>query len=284
MPHPGPDSALRVPFGGSFRAKDAPTRMEWPDADERLAAAIATIDKLQRKLYADDRYALLLVFQATDAAGKDGTIRAVMSGVDPTGCRVHAFKAPSADELDHDFLWRVARELPERGQIGVFNRSHYEEVLTVRVHPHLLEAQRLPRHEHDLFDERLESIRDFERHLYRNGTILLKFWLNVSRDEQRERLIARIDDADARWKFQAGDVAERRHWTEHLDAYESALNATSRTWAPWYAVPADHKPTMRAMVAEIVAQTLGALPLRWPRPPEEQAKEMAKLREVLEKD
>lgn len=281
MSHPGPDSRWRVPFDGLFRVADAPTQHRQEGAEARLAAAAERLDKLQRKLYADDRYSLLLVFQAMDAAGKDGTIRAVMRGVDPAGCDVTAFKQPSKEELDHDFLWRVMRALPERGRIGIFNRSHYEEVLVARVHPELLAGQRLPRRPDDLFEERFESIRDMERHLYRNGTIILKFWLNVGRDEQRRRFLDRIDDPDARWKFAAGDVAERAHWDAYMAAYEDALNATSRPWAPWYAVPADDKRTMRAIVAETIVKTLEGLPLRWPRPDEEETAEMERLRGLL---
>jgi len=260
---------------------DAPTHHRQDDAEARLAAAAERLDKLQRKLYADDRYSLLLVFQAMDAAGKDGTIRAVMRGVDPAGCDVTAFKQPSKEELDHDFLWRVMRALPERGRIGIFNRSHYEEVLVARVHPELIAGQRLPRRPDDLFEERFDSIRDMERHLYRNGTIILKFWLNVGRDEQRRRFLDRIDDPDARWKFAAGDVAERAHWDEYMSAYEEALNATSRPWAPWYAIPADDKRTMRSLVAETIVKTLEGLPLRWPRPDEEETAEMERLRGLL---
>lgn len=281
MPHPGPDNRWRVPFEGKFRVARAATHHVLEDADDRLAAASARLDKLQRKLYADDRFSLLLVFQAMDAAGKDGTIRAVMRGVDPTGCHATAFKQPSKEELDHDFLWRIQRALPERGRIGIFNRSHYEEVLVVRVHPELLEHQRLDRKDRKIFDERFDSIRDMERHLYRNGTIVLKFWLNVSKDEQRRRFLARIDDPDARWKFAAADVAERGHWDAYMSAYQSALEATSRPWAPWYAIPADHKPTMRALVAETIVETLEALPLKWPLPDVEEESEMARLRSLL---
>ncbi|MDP2308829.1 MAG: polyphosphate kinase 2 family protein [Pseudomonadota bacterium] len=282
MPHPGPDSRWRVPFDGGFRVSRASTHHAFENADERLAAASARLEKLQRKLYADDRFSLLLVFQAMDAAGKDGTIRAVMRGVDPAGCHVTAFKQPSKEELDHDFLWRVNRALPERGRIGIFNRSHYEEVVVVRVHPELLAPQRLDRKEKNLFAERYSSIRDMERHLYRNGTIVLKFWLNVSRDEQRRRFLDRIDDPIARWKFAAGDVEERGHWDAYMEAYQQALNATSRSWAPWYVVPADHKHTMRAIVAETVAETLEALPLKWPLPDKEEEAEMARLRALLQ--
>ncbi len=261
---------------------DAPTSVKLDGADARLEAATARLQKAQAKLYADDRYALLLVFQAMDAAGKDGTVRAVMRGVDPQGCAVAAFKVPSEEELDHDFLWRAARELPPRGHIGIFNRSHYEEVLVVKVHPEYLHRQRLPRREKDIFEERYASIRDWERHLYRNGTIILKFWLNVSRGEQKKRFLDRIEDPEARWKFRAGDVAERSHWLAYMAAYQDALHATSREWAPWYAIPADHKPTMRAIVAETIADTLEALPLAWPRPDDEEQAEMAKLKQVLE--
>ncbi len=282
MAHPGPGSKWRVPFDGGFRVADAPTSVRLEDAQARLEAATERLQKAQRKLYADDRYGVLLVFQAMDAAGKDGTIRAVMRGVDPQGCRVAAFKAPSAEELGHDFLWRVNREIPGRGKIGIFNRSHYEEVLVVKVHPEFLDGQRLPRRKKDIFEERYESIRDWERHLYRNGIVVLKFFLNVSRDEQRSRFLARIDDPEARWKFRAGDVAERAHWGAYMAAYEDALNATSTEHAPWYAVPADHKITMRAIVAETIVDTLEALPLQWPRPAAQEEAEMAKLRAVLE--
>jgi PPK2 family polyphosphate:nucleotide phosphotransferase len=284
MPHPAPDTRWRVPFDGSFRVSRAPTHHRLDDADARLTAATARLAKLQRKLYADNRFSLLLVFQAMDAAGKDGTIRTVLRGVDPAGCQVASFKAPSSEELDHDFLWRVWRALPERGRIGIFNRSHYEEVLVAKVHPELLDGQRLPRQPRDVFEERYESIEAMERHLYRNGTILLKFWLNVSRDEQRRRFLARIDDPDTRWKFSAGDVAERAHWDTYMDAYEAALNATSRPFAPWYAIPADDKPSMRALIAETIVATVEALPLQWPEPADDDAAEMARLRAQLTND
>ncbi len=286
MPHPAPDNRWQVPFDGTFRVKRALTEHPLVDGEavERLQRASTRMEKLQRKLYADDRYSLLLIFQAMDAAGKDGTIRAVMRGIDPQGCHVTAFKRPSAEELDHDFLWRVARSLPERGRIGIFNRSHYEEVLVVKVHPELLGAQHLPGKKKDIFDERFESIRDFERHLYRNGTVILKFWLNVSHATQGRRLMDRIDDPNVHWKFEAGDVAERGHWPAYMRAYETALNETSRPWAPWYAVPADDKPSMRAFVAETIADTLDALPLKWPQPGEAEVAEMSRLRTVIEND
>lgn len=266
MSHPAPDSPYRVSFDGDFKIKGLPTRvgMKTEVAAPRLEAATRRIGRLQRKLYGDNRFSLLLVFQALDAAGKDGMIRSVMHGIDPAGCHVTAFKQPSAEELDHDFLWRVARALPERGRIGIFNRSHYEEVVVVRVHPQFLDTQRLPRRPKDLFEERFASIRDFERHLYRNGTIVVKFWLNVSKEEQRQRFLERLASRETRWKFSAGDVAERPFWKAYLGAYEAAVRETSRPWAPWYVIPADDKHAARVIVAEIVADTLANLPLHWP--------------------
>jgi PPK2 family polyphosphate:nucleotide phosphotransferase len=208
----------------------------------------------------------LLVFQAMDAAGKDGTIRAVLSGLNPAGCQVFSFKAPSAEELDHDFLWRVWKALPERGRIGVFNRSHYEEVLTVRVNPKFLDAQRLPRVPSlpALWKERYESIVDAERHWARNGIVVLKFWLNVSPEEQRQRLLDRIEEPESNWKFMPSDLECRAQWKEYMHAYEAALAATSRPWAPWYAIPADSKSHMRVLVAEILVKTLEQLDLSFP--------------------
>lgn len=261
-----------VPTDGSFRLRDAPTappkkRRTEEELRAELATHIARIAHLQRKLYATDTWSLLLVFQAMDAAGKDGTIRAVMSGVDPTGCQVYSFKQPSNEELDHDFLWRTARALPERGRIGIFNRSYYEEVLVVRVHPEYLDGQRFPerpRKLEKLFEQRYESIGDHEKHLARNGTAIVKFFLNVSRDEQKKRFLSRIEDPDANWKFSAADVAERKHWSSYMSAYESALRATSQPWAPWYAIPADDKHFMRVEVARIVVATLETLALEFP--------------------
>jgi PPK2 family polyphosphate:nucleotide phosphotransferase len=208
-----------------------------------------------------------------------------MSGVNPQGCEVHSFKAPSTGELDHDFLWRTTCRLPERGRIGIFNRSHYEEVLVVRVHPEFLSAQRLPRGRAHagLWQERFESIRDLELHLARNGTVMLKFFLHVSKEEQKRRFIDRIQDPEANWKFSARDVTERQHWPEYMRAYEDALAATSRPWAPWYAIPADSKPFMRACVAEIVADTLERLPLEFPRASREDGQRMRQLGRALEK-
>ncbi|MGA9573551.1 MAG: PPK2 family polyphosphate kinase, partial [Lysobacterales bacterium] len=230
-----------VPFNGDFRLADASTHVEDVPEDKKykkkLGKLVDELDDLQRRLYASDKHSVLLVFQAMDAAGKDSTIRAVMSGVDPSGCQVFSFKQPSAEELDHDFLWRTAKSLPQRGRIGVFNRSYYEEVLVVRVHPQYLGGQKLPYKVDldELWQQRYESIRDHEKHLARSGTVVLKFWLNVSRTEQRKRFLSRLDEPQKNWKFSAGDVEESGHWDEYMHAYEQALNATSRPWAPWYA-------------------------------------------------
>ena len=242
--------------------------------------------ELQRVLYAADRRALLLVFQAMDAAGKDGTIRAVFSGVNPAGFQVSAFKQPSAEELDHDFLWRCVRRLPERGRIGVFNRSYYEEVLVVRVHPEYLAAQRLPdpKPSRKLWERRYRSIREHEAHLARNGTVVLKFWLNVSREEQKRRFLDRIDEPEKQWKFSTGDVRERAHWDRYMAAYEDALNATSRPHAPWYAIPADDKPFLRVQVAEIVVKALRAMGLRYPEVGEAKRQELRDMRGILEEE
>lgn len=287
---PSPHAYL-VPADASFRLKKAVSDpgKKAPDDEEcerRLAACVAEIDKLQQVLYAHDRYALLLIFQAMDAAGKDGTIRAVLSGVNPAGCHVTSFKTPSAEELDHDFLWRTTRHLPERGRIGVFNRSYYEEVLVVRVHPEFLAAQRLPNGKNGkgIWEGRYESIREHEQHLARNGTVILKFFLNVSRDEQRKRFLSRLNDAEKHWKFSENDVAERAHWDKYQQAYEEALNETSRPWAPWYAIPADNKDYMRLNVAEIVRDTLKSLDLEYPRPDKADMARFDEMRALLEHD
>jgi PPK2 family polyphosphate:nucleotide phosphotransferase len=250
----------------------------------RLEAAAARLAELQPILHAHDRHAVLFVFQALDAAGKDGTIRAVLQGVNPAGCRVHSFKAPTAEELDHDFLWRTTRLLPERGMIVVFNRSYYEEVLVVRVHPEFLAAQNLPDHPDDstFWEDRFRSIREHEAHLARNGTVIVKFFLHVSAEEQRRRFLSRIDDPHKNWKFSEKDVAERAHRKEYVRAFEEALNATSRPYAPWYAIPADDKPFLRMTVAELMAATLTRLELRYPEIAESDRKRFAKMRKLLE--
>ncbi|MEQ1564292.1 MAG: PPK2 family polyphosphate kinase [Myxococcota bacterium] len=263
-----PASPYRASGKGRFDLASARTSPPSgaPGKDElerQLQVSVARIAKLQERFYATDQAALLLVFQAMDAAGKDGTIKAVLSGVNPAGCQVSSFKAPSDQELDHDFLWRHGMCLPERGRIGVFNRSWYEEVLVVRVHPEYLDRQRLPwrAQGEELWEQRLESIADFERHLARNGTAVLKFFLHVGKDEQYKRLEARIEDPEKNWKVEPGDAAERRYWDEYQAAYTHAIGATHTSWAPWYVIPADDKRYMRAEVARIVAEALASLPL-----------------------
>ncbi len=236
------------------------------DAKKLLKEGVERLCELQERLYASNKWSVLLVFQAMDAAGKDSTIKHVMSGLNPQGVQVFSFKQPSQEELDHDFLWRIARSLPERGRIGIFNRSHYEEVLTVRVHPEFLALQHLPEAltGEDIWQRRFEDIRNFERHLAGNGTLVLKFFLNVSLDEQRKRFLDRIEEPGKRWKFSMGDVAERKLWPEYMAAYEDLIRQTSRPEAPWYVVPADHKWFMRIAVAEAVAQAIDDLKLEYP--------------------
>lgn len=232
-----------------------------------LQEEVGHLDELQRRLYAEDRRSLLLVFQAMDAAGKDSTIRAVMKGVDPSGCQVFSFKQPSSEELDHDFLWRTSRRLPERGRIGIFNRSYYEETLVVRVHPEYLQAQRIdiPDNLESLWQQRFEAIRQHEKHLAESGTVIVKFWLNVSPQTQRERFLSRLEEPEKHWKFSLRDVEERQHWQTYMRAYREALAETSRPWAPWYAIPADDKPFMRWKVAELVRKTLERMDPRYPK-------------------
>jgi PPK2 family polyphosphate:nucleotide phosphotransferase len=283
-----PPSEFLVPYDGTFRIATAPTAPSGEVDKVALKAArrerTEGIYELQRKLYADNRYAVLFVFQAMDAGGKDGTIRNVFTGVNPAGFQVSSFKAPSEEELDHDFLWRIARRLPERGRIGVFNRSHYEEVLVVRVHPEFLESQRLPNlNRETIWNERFESIRNFEQHLADNGTIIVKFFLNVSREQQKHRLLRRIDKPSRNWKFSLRDVKERERWPEYMRAFEEALNETSRPWAPWYAIPADNKPYMRLQVARIVQETLETRGVDFPALEETARLALAECRKVLER-
>ena len=280
----------RVPYDGKFRLADFDTRPPKGSGTEskleaELKQCVGRLDLLQRKLFADERHALLAVFQAMDAAGKDSTIRKVFSGVNPAGFRVHAFGRPSELELRHDFLQRVAARLPERGKIGVFNRSHYEEVLVVRVHPGALAAQNLPGAERKGFWQgRFESIRGFEEHLARNGTVIVKFWLNVSRKEQRKRLLERIDDPEKNWKFRLGDLDDRALWKDYESAYEAALRATSRPCAPWYAIPADDKDYMRVAVARILVEVLEAIDPRFPQLDAVQRRELLAGRRRLESE
>jgi PPK2 family polyphosphate:nucleotide phosphotransferase len=280
------DSEYLVPFDGTFRVAEAssvPLTNGTPHKGKHRRKRTEDLNKLQRVLAAGDKHAILLVFQAMDAAGKDSTIRSVMQGVDPSGCQVFSFKKPSSLELDHDFLWRTTCRLPERGRIGIFNRSQYEEVLVVRVPPKILGYLKLPGeiNMETIWDERLRSIREQEEHLARNGTVILKFWLNVSKEEQKRRFLSRLDEAEKNWKFEPNDVKERRHWDDYMLAYEEALNATSRPWAPWYAIPADDKPYMRARVADTIIDTLQSIGLRYPEPSGEDRAEFATAREEL---
>ena len=254
-------SPYLVPFDGSFKVAEATTKPpeNAPDkkqAKKQLRLIVDELYELQKILYAHDRYAILCIFQAMDAAGKDGTIRAVTTGINPAGFQVHSFKQPSAEELDHDFLWRTTKRLPERGRIGIFNRSYYEEVLVVRVHPKILDYQKLPDSIdlNEIWRKRYQMIENHEKHLAQNGILVLKFWLNVSRDEQKQRFLARLDDPEKHWKFSKGDVEERAYWDDYMEAYEDAIKTTSRPWAPWYAIPADSKSYMRLQVASILAE------------------------------
>ena len=248
-----------------------------------LADGVKELAKAQELLWASDTNALLVVFQALDAAGKDSTIKHVMSGVNPQGVRVVSFKQPSSEELDHDFLWRTAKALPERGQIGIFNRSHYEEVVALRVHPEWLDKQKLPAGPRgpDFWAERHEDINAFERHLDRSGTKVVKFFLHVSKGEQKRRFLARLDEPGKQWKFSAADLAERAHWNDYMRTFEEAVTATSTPWAPWYVVPADHKPVMQAMVAAILVDTIHSLDLHWPEVSEQARSANAEARRRL---
>jgi PPK2 family polyphosphate:nucleotide phosphotransferase len=249
-----------------------------------LEKNLEELAEAQELLYADDRYAVLIILQAMDAAGKDGTIKHVMSGVNPQGCQVFSFKKPSAEELDHNFLWRHMRSLPERGRIGIFNRSYYEDVLVVKVHPELLEQQKLPpgKRGKAFWNDRYDDINAFERHLVRNGTVILKFFLNVSRDEQKRRFLERLERPEKHWKFSPADLAERAFWDEYMEAYEDALSATSTPWAPWYIIPADHKWATRTVVADILTSAIRSLDLKYPEVTAEQRKALADARQRLE--
>jgi PPK2 family polyphosphate:nucleotide phosphotransferase len=236
---------------------------------------------LQQLLYASNQRAVLLIFQAMDAAGKDGVIRHVMSGVNPQGCQVFSFKHPSPAELAHDFLWRSTRDLPERGKIGIFNRSYYEEVLIVRVHPEILRGENLPDPPKHIWDQRFRSIRDFERHLDANGTTIVKFFLHMSKEEQRKRFIARIEEPDKNWKFQSSDVQERQFWKDYMHAYQEALAATSSKHAPWYIVPADDKQNARLIVSQVILDTLEGFKMRYPATGPERLRELQAMRRRL---
>jgi len=280
----------RVTRGKGFRLADVDpadtAHLESEDAErarQALGEATEYLADLQDKLYAQDHWAVLLIFQAMDAAGKDGTIKHVMSGVNPQGCQVFSFKAPSAEELDHDYLWRCMRYVPERGRIGIFNRSYYEEVLVARVHPEILARQKLPPElvTKRIWQERHEDIRNYERYLARNGVAIRKFFLHVSKAEQKRRFLSRLDEPEKNWKFSANDVAERRHWKEYQRAYEDAIRATASEEAPWYVVPADNKWFTRIVVAAAIVEALAELDLAYPKVGAAQRKALAVARQEL---
>ena len=280
----------RVTDGGKFRLKrvDPGDTLDFdPDekqrAQEALACGVEIIAKLQDKLYAQDRWAVLIIFQAMDAAGKDGAIKHVMAGVNPQGCEVSSFKAPSVEELDHDFLWRCAKRVPERGRIGVFNRSYYEETLVVRVHQEFLAGQKLPPgiKPKDLWKRRFDDISNFERYLTNNGVVVLKFFLHLSKQEQRDRFLARIDDPAKNWKFSLNDVHERERWDQYMEAYEETIRNTASKHAPWYVVPADRKWFSRLVIAAAIVEKLNTLDLEYPSLGKEELKQLEAAREAL---
>ena len=281
---------FRIKEGSKLDLKDHPTDFtgDYNDKDDAvrdLEKNVERLRELQDVLYAQDKQALLIVFQAMDAAGKDGAIEHVMTGVNPQGVSVVSFKQPSDEELSHDYLWRCAKNAPERGRIGIFNRSHYEEVLVVRVHPKILDGQHLPdeiRNDPDVWKKRYMQIRNFETHLAQNGTHILKFFLNVSKEEQRQRFLARIAEKEKNWKFSMGDVREREHWDDYMKAYEEAIEATSTDDAPWYIVPADKKWFTRLAVSEVIVKKLESMDLHYPKVTEEHKKELAEAKKMLE--
>ena len=290
---------LRVPPGEKIRLKDYDS--SWKQTEELrllgkdvvkataqayLEKTIAELAEAQELLYADNTYSVLIILQAMDAAGKDGTIKHVMSGVNPQGCHVVSFKKPSVEELDHNFLWRYARSLPARGRIGIFNRSYYEDVLVVKVHPEILELGKLPpgKRGKSFWQDRYDDINAFEQHLIRNGTIILKFFLNVSRKEQKRRLLERLENPAKNWKFSAADLAERAYWDQYMEAYEDAINATSTEWAPWHIIPADYKWGTRTLVAGILANAIRRLDLKFPEVSDEQKQALHKAKKELEQE
>jgi PPK2 family polyphosphate:nucleotide phosphotransferase len=283
---------LLVPPGTRISLKkDYATRLKLPGWDKAQAATtleqgIALFAEFQDKLYAQNDYALLIILQAMDAAGKDSTIKHVMSGLNPQGCQVVSFKAPSTEELDHDYLWRCFRKLPERGKIGIFNRSYYEEVLIARVHPEILNRQQLPLELRDknIWNRRFEEINNFEKYLVNNGTIVLKFFLNISKEEQRKRFLKRIDLPDKNWKFSVEDAKERAFWNDYMNAYEDCFNQTSTKWAPWYIIPADHKPSARLAVGYLIYKTLKDLGLSYPTQTKKQREQLLEAKKMLEQE
>jgi PPK2 family polyphosphate:nucleotide phosphotransferase len=281
---------FRVTNGSKFRLKhfDAGETLGLKSkdhAEEILEQGIARLSELQEKLYAQDRWAVLMILQGMDAAGKDSTIKHVMSGVNPQGCQVHSFKAPTMEELQHDFLWRTTRSLPERGEIGIFNRSYYEEVLVLRVHPEMLSHEKVPDEliSKNIWKKRFEDINAFERYLSRNGTLVLKFFLNLSKREQKKRFLARLDEPEKNWKFSMNDVLERKCWDKYVEVYEDMICNTSTEHAPWYVVPADHKWFSRLVVAEATIEALERLNLCFPKVDSDKRKELKKARAALER-
>jgi PPK2 family polyphosphate:nucleotide phosphotransferase len=281
---------FRVTDGKDFRLKDIDPgdtldlgSEDKPRAKEALVMGVEALAELQDMLYAQDSWAVLLIFQAMDAAGKDGTIKHVMSGVNPQGCQVTSFKSPSPEDLDHDYLWRCVKNLPPRGHIGIFNRSYYEETLVVRVHPEYLERQKIPPElvTKDIWKERFKDIRGFERYLTRNGVVIRKFFLHVSKKEQKKRFLARLENPEKNWKFSASDLKEREYWDDYQDAYEDMIRHTATEDAPWYVVPADNKWFTRVVVAAAVVSTLGSLDLAYPKVGPEKLKELAAARRAL---
>lgn len=288
---------FRVPGGKRVRLKEYPTGLpankelaelgkeELKDrALEILEKNKEELDRTQELLYASDTWSVLIVFQAMDAAGKDGMIKHVMSGLNPQGCQVFSFKQPSSEELDHDFLWRYTKGLPERGRFGIFNRSHYEEVLVVKVHPEWLQKQKLPpgKRGKGFWNKRYQDINTFERHLVRSGTLILKFFLHISKEEQRRRFLQRLENPEKHWKFSTGDLVERGLWKEYQEAYQDALSATSTEWAPWYVIPADYKWVSRVLVADIITNAVQSLDLKYPEVSEEQKRQLEIAKAQLE--
>ncbi len=283
----------RVTDGDSFRLNDIDPgdtggfdSDDRDDAKEALAIGVEALAEYQERLYADDCHGVLLIFQAMDAAGKDSAIKNVMSGVNPTGCQVYSFKAPSEEERDHDFLWRCVKRLPERGRIGIFNRSYYEEVLVVRVHSELLKKQKLPPDlvTKEIWEERFTDISNFERYLSRNGYLIRKFFLHVSKKEQKKRFLERLERPEKNWKFSEADVKERKHWKEYMDAYEEMIQHTATKFSPWYVVPADNKWYTRLVVAAAIVDALASLELEFPKVTEERQKALAHAKEMLEQE
>jgi PPK2 family polyphosphate:nucleotide phosphotransferase len=276
--------------GETFRLKDYNTKPDSelvgedkPRLKPTLELGVKALAAMQDTLYAQDRWSLLVIFQAMDAAGKDGAIKHVMSGVNPQGCQVSSFKAPSAEDLDHDFLWRCQKHLPERGRIGIFNRSYYEEVLVVRVHETILLSQKIPKEliTEDIWKERFKDIRNFEKYLTRNGTVVIKIFLNVSKDEQKKRFVERVDNPDKNWKFSAADASERKHWDDYMKVYEDMIQHTSTKDCPWYVIPADDKPFARIAVASAIIHALDRMELEYPKVSKEKIAELKEIKKAL---